>query len=124
MIFQLFELLNNDSFLFLGDLDILPLSEPQLQDRHIALPADQIYQRPARVWHPLVVTVLQLLVTPDSTTHWNMRKEWILKGQLEDKVDLRLTSLLLSKYPKSAVTWAHRYAINSFLAIDCGFLKE
>jgi hypothetical protein len=106
MFFQLFELLNNDSLLFLGDLDFM--SEEQIIDQNIALPIDKVYQRPYLVWHPLIATVLQLLVTPDSNCHWNMRKEWILHQQFNYRYDLRLTSLLLSKYPKSAAIWAHR----------------
>jgi hypothetical protein len=105
MVFSpLFDLLANGSFLFLGDLDFLAISECQVEDVHIALSIDKVYHRPARVWHPMVGTVLQLLVIHDSTSHWNMRKQWILSNELDPSFDLRFTSLLLSKHPKRLET--------------------
>ncbi|XP_078456153.1 protein prenyltransferase alpha subunit repeat-containing protein 1 isoform X2 [Lampetra fluviatilis] len=49
-----------------------------------------------------------LLLNPDCTTAWNVRKELIAANLLEPRKDLRLGSLALTKFPKSPETWIHR----------------
>ncbi|XP_058997254.1 protein prenyltransferase alpha subunit repeat-containing protein 1 isoform X2 [Mustela lutreola] len=54
------------------------------------------------------VTCTLLLLNPDFTTAWNVRKELILSGTLNPIKDLHLGKLALTKFPKSPETWIHR----------------
>ncbi|XP_041599461.1 protein prenyltransferase alpha subunit repeat-containing protein 1 isoform X2 [Vulpes lagopus] len=54
------------------------------------------------------VTCTLLLLNPDFTTAWNVRKELILSGTLNPIKDLYLGKLALTKFPKSPETWIHR----------------
>ncbi|XP_008585755.1 PREDICTED: protein prenyltransferase alpha subunit repeat-containing protein 1 [Galeopterus variegatus] len=54
------------------------------------------------------VTCTLLLLNPDFTTAWNVRKELILAGTLNPIKDLHLGKLALTKFPKSPETWIHR----------------
>uniref|UniRef100_K7FVK3 Protein prenyltransferase alpha subunit repeat containing 1 n=1 Tax=Pelodiscus sinensis TaxID=13735 RepID=K7FVK3_PELSI len=54
------------------------------------------------------ITCTLLLLNPDFTTAWNVRKELILSGTLNPVKDLHLGKLALTKFPKSPETWIHR----------------
>ncbi|KAM6170556.1 protein prenyltransferase alpha subunit repeat-containing protein 1 [Rhynchocyon petersi] len=54
------------------------------------------------------VTCTLLLLNPDFTTAWNVRKELILSDTLNPIKDLHLGKLALTKFPKSPETWIHR----------------
>ncbi|KAM8793167.1 protein prenyltransferase alpha subunit repeat-containing protein 1 [Eudromia elegans] len=54
------------------------------------------------------ITCTLLLLNPDFTTAWNVRKELILSGTLNPFKDLHLGKLALTKFPKSPETWIHR----------------
>ncbi|CAH2294092.1 prenyltransferase alpha subunit repeat-containing 1 isoform X1 [Pelobates cultripes] len=54
------------------------------------------------------VTCTLLLLNPDFTTAWNVRKELIQSGILNPVKDLHLGKLALTKFPKSPETWIHR----------------
>ncbi|XP_051499101.1 protein prenyltransferase alpha subunit repeat-containing protein 1 isoform X3 [Apus apus] len=54
------------------------------------------------------ITCTLLLLNPDFTTAWNVRKELILSGSLNPLKDLHLGKLALTKFPKSPETWIHR----------------
>ncbi|KAM6391585.1 protein prenyltransferase alpha subunit repeat-containing protein 1 [Rhynochetos jubatus] len=54
------------------------------------------------------ITCTLLLLNPDFTSAWNVRKELILSGTLNPLKDLHLGKLALTKFPKSPETWIHR----------------
>lgn len=54
------------------------------------------------------VTVTLLLLNPDFTTAWNIRKELLQCGVLNPEKDLYLGRLALTRFPKSPETWIHR----------------
>uniref|UniRef100_H3DNE0 Protein prenyltransferase alpha subunit repeat containing 1 n=1 Tax=Tetraodon nigroviridis TaxID=99883 RepID=H3DNE0_TETNG len=54
------------------------------------------------------VTSTLLLLNPDFTTAWNVRKELLQCGVLTPEKDLYLGKLALTKFPKSPETWIHR----------------
>ncbi|KAF3696253.1 Protein prenyltransferase alpha subunit repeat-containing protein 1 [Channa argus] len=54
------------------------------------------------------ITCTLLLLNPDFTTAWNVRKELLQSGVLHPEKDLYLGKLALSKFPKSPETWIHR----------------
>ncbi|KAL4623155.1 protein prenyltransferase alpha subunit repeat-containing protein 1 [Arapaima gigas] len=54
------------------------------------------------------VTCTLLLLNPDFTTAWNVRKELVQCGALNTERDLYLGKLVLTKFPKSPETWIHR----------------
>ncbi|MEE6459308.1 hypothetical protein FKM82_000594 [Ascaphus truei] len=54
------------------------------------------------------VTCTLLLLNPDFTTAWNVRKELMQSGALNPVKDLQLGKLALTKFPKSPETWIHR----------------
>ncbi|KAI5627999.1 protein prenyltransferase alpha subunit repeat-containing protein 1, partial [Silurus asotus] len=54
------------------------------------------------------ITSTVLLLNPDFTTAWNVRKELLQCGVLNPEKDLYLGKLALTKYPKSPETWIHR----------------
>ncbi|XP_061624290.1 protein prenyltransferase alpha subunit repeat-containing protein 1 isoform X1 [Phyllopteryx taeniolatus] len=54
------------------------------------------------------ITSTLLLLNPDFTTAWNVRKELIQCGVLDPEKDLYLGKLALTKFPKSPETWIHR----------------
>ncbi|KAF6737487.1 Protein prenyltransferase alpha subunit repeat-containing protein 1 [Oryzias melastigma] len=54
------------------------------------------------------ITCTLLLLNPDLTTAWNVRKELVESGALSPERDLYLGKLALSKSPKSPETWIHR----------------
>ncbi|NXB70182.1 PTAR1 protein, partial [Donacobius atricapilla] len=54
------------------------------------------------------ITCTLLLLNPDFTTAWNVRKGLILSGTLNPLKDLHLGKLALTKFPKSPETWIHR----------------
>ncbi len=51
-----------------------------------------------------------LFVNADNYTAWNARKKLLLLQHLTARDELRLLDLIFSKHPKSAESWAHRYA--------------
>ncbi|XP_062241009.1 protein prenyltransferase alpha subunit repeat-containing protein 1 isoform X5 [Platichthys flesus] len=54
------------------------------------------------------ITCTLLLLNPDFTTAWNVRKELLQCGVLYPEKDLYLGKLALTKFPKSPETWIHR----------------
>ncbi|XP_069579718.1 protein prenyltransferase alpha subunit repeat-containing protein 1 [Brachyistius frenatus] len=54
------------------------------------------------------ITCTLLLLNPDFTTAWNVRKELLQVGALSPEKDLYLGKLALTKFPKSPETWIHR----------------
>uniref|UniRef100_A0A1A7XVI8 Protein prenyltransferase alpha subunit repeat containing 1 n=1 Tax=Iconisemion striatum TaxID=60296 RepID=A0A1A7XVI8_9TELE len=54
------------------------------------------------------ITCTLLLLNPDFTTAWNVRKELLQCGALSPEMDLYLGKLALTKFPKSPETWIHR----------------
>ncbi|XP_029961284.1 protein prenyltransferase alpha subunit repeat-containing protein 1 [Salarias fasciatus] len=54
------------------------------------------------------ITSTLLLLNPDFTTAWNVRKELLQCGFLSPEKDLYLGQLALTKFPKSPETWIHR----------------
>ncbi|XP_034547665.1 protein prenyltransferase alpha subunit repeat-containing protein 1 [Notolabrus celidotus] len=54
------------------------------------------------------ITCTVLLLNPDFTTAWNVRKELLQSGVLNPDKDLYLGQLALTKFPKSPETWIHR----------------
>ncbi|XP_055488462.1 protein prenyltransferase alpha subunit repeat-containing protein 1 [Leucoraja erinacea] len=54
------------------------------------------------------LTCTLLLLNPDFTTAWNVRKELVQLGALDPLKDLHLGKLALTKFPKSPETWIHR----------------
>ncbi|XP_060695620.1 protein prenyltransferase alpha subunit repeat-containing protein 1 isoform X1 [Hemiscyllium ocellatum] len=54
------------------------------------------------------LTCTLLLLNPDFTTAWNVRKELVQLGALDPFKDLYLGKLALTKFPKSPETWIHR----------------
>ncbi|XP_067839623.1 protein prenyltransferase alpha subunit repeat-containing protein 1 isoform X1 [Heptranchias perlo] len=54
------------------------------------------------------LTCTLLLLNPDFTTTWNVRKELVQLGALDPLKDLYLGKLALTKFPKSPETWIHR----------------
>ncbi|KAF7643749.1 hypothetical protein LDENG_00234270, partial [Lucifuga dentata] len=54
------------------------------------------------------ITSTLLLLNPDFTTAWNVRKELLQCGVLHPEKDLYLGKLALTKFPKSPETWIHR----------------
>uniref|UniRef100_A0A8D3CN43 Protein prenyltransferase alpha subunit repeat containing 1 n=1 Tax=Scophthalmus maximus TaxID=52904 RepID=A0A8D3CN43_SCOMX len=54
------------------------------------------------------ITCTLLLLNPDFTTAWNVRKELMQCGVLIPEKDLYLGKLALTKFPKSPETWIHR----------------
>ncbi|KAK5870555.1 hypothetical protein PBY51_003494 [Eleginops maclovinus] len=54
------------------------------------------------------ITCTLLLLNPDFTTAWNVRKELLQCGVLNPEKDLYLGQLALTKFPKSPETWIHR----------------
>nr|XP_040052208.1 protein prenyltransferase alpha subunit repeat-containing protein 1-like [Gasterosteus aculeatus aculeatus] len=54
------------------------------------------------------ITCTLLLLNPDFTTAWNVRKELLQCGALSPEKDLYLGKLALTKFPKSPETWIHR----------------
>ncbi|XP_030215225.1 protein prenyltransferase alpha subunit repeat-containing protein 1 [Gadus morhua] len=66
------------------------------------------------------VTVTLLLLNPDFTTAWNIRKELLQCGLLNPEKDLYLGKLALTRFPKSPETWIHRrWVILQFLQQCC-----
>ncbi|XP_077378297.1 protein prenyltransferase alpha subunit repeat-containing protein 1 isoform X2 [Festucalex cinctus] len=70
------------------------------------------------------ITSTLLLLNPDFTTAWNVRKELIQCGFLTAEKDLYLGKLALTKFPKSPETWIHRrWVLQQILrllsAMDC-----
>jgi hypothetical protein len=49
-----------------------------------------------------------VLINADHYTAWNARKRLMLSGALSEHDELRLSSLVFSKHPKSGEAWAHR----------------
>ncbi|XP_008333836.1 protein prenyltransferase alpha subunit repeat-containing protein 1 [Cynoglossus semilaevis] len=54
------------------------------------------------------ITCTLLLLNPDFTTAWNVRKELLQCGVLHPEKDLYLSKLALTRFPKSPETWIHR----------------
>uniref|UniRef100_A0A3B5AR55 Protein prenyltransferase alpha subunit repeat containing 1 n=1 Tax=Stegastes partitus TaxID=144197 RepID=A0A3B5AR55_9TELE len=68
------------------------------------------------------ITCTLLLLNPDFTTAWNVRKELLQCGVLHPEKDLYLGQLALTKFPKSPETWIHRrwvlqQILDQFLAV-------
>ncbi|XP_068506383.1 protein prenyltransferase alpha subunit repeat-containing protein 1 isoform X11 [Syngnathus scovelli] len=61
------------------------------------------------------ITSTLLLLNPDFTTAWNVRKELIQRGVLTAEMDLYLGKLALTKFPKSPETWIHRSPVPAAL---------
>ncbi|KAM9858943.1 protein prenyltransferase alpha subunit repeat-containing protein 1 [Aulostomus maculatus] len=71
------------------------------------------------------ITCTLLLLNPDFTTAWNVRKELLQSGVLNPEKDLYLGKLALTKFPKSPETWIHRrwvlqQILRQFSAVSCG----
>jgi protein prenyltransferase alpha subunit repeat containing protein 1 len=49
-----------------------------------------------------------LLLNPDVTTFWNMRREMLQASRLDMHRELHFTAVLLSRKPKCAEAFAHR----------------
>ncbi|XP_071547426.1 protein prenyltransferase alpha subunit repeat-containing protein 1 [Panulirus ornatus] len=49
-----------------------------------------------------------LLIAPEVTTFWNMRKAFLRQGHLTSDADLHLTKLILSRKPKCMEVFQHR----------------
>ncbi|XP_028990908.1 protein prenyltransferase alpha subunit repeat-containing protein 1 [Betta splendens] len=69
------------------------------------------------------ITCTVLLLNPDFTTAWNVRKELLQCGVLNPEKDLYLGKLALTKFPKSPETWIHRrwvlqQILHQFSAVD------
>ncbi|XP_036454648.1 protein prenyltransferase alpha subunit repeat-containing protein 1 [Colossoma macropomum] len=65
------------------------------------------------------ITCTLLLLNPDFTTAWNVRKELLQCGVLNPEKDLYLGKLALTKYPKSPETWIHRRWVLQMLQKEC-----
>ncbi|XP_033890129.1 protein prenyltransferase alpha subunit repeat-containing protein 1-like [Acipenser ruthenus] len=65
------------------------------------------------------ITCTLLLLNPDFTTAWNVRKELIQSGALSPEKDLYLGKLALTKFPKSPETWIHRRWVLQSLIQEC-----
>uniref|UniRef100_W5KMI4 Protein prenyltransferase alpha subunit repeat containing 1 n=1 Tax=Astyanax mexicanus TaxID=7994 RepID=W5KMI4_ASTMX len=65
------------------------------------------------------ITCTLLLLNPDFTTAWNVRKELLQCGVLNPEKDLYLGKLALTKYPKSPETWIHRRWVLQRLQKQC-----
>ncbi|XP_026862084.2 protein prenyltransferase alpha subunit repeat-containing protein 1 isoform X2 [Electrophorus electricus] len=65
------------------------------------------------------ITCTLLLLNPDFTTAWNVRKELLQHGVLNPEKDLYLGKLALTKYPKSPETWIHRRWVLQRLHREC-----
>ncbi|XP_060763000.1 protein prenyltransferase alpha subunit repeat-containing protein 1 isoform X2 [Neoarius graeffei] len=67
------------------------------------------------------ITSTVLLLNPDFTTAWNVRKELLQCGMLNPEKDLYLGKLALTKYPKSPETWIHRrWVLQRLQKESCG----
>uniref|UniRef100_A0A8D3B3X7 Protein prenyltransferase alpha subunit repeat containing 1 n=1 Tax=Scophthalmus maximus TaxID=52904 RepID=A0A8D3B3X7_SCOMX len=66
------------------------------------------------------ITCTLLLLNPDFTTAWNVRKELMQCGVLIPEKDLYLGKLALTKFPKSPETWIHRrWVLQQILRQSC-----
>nr|XP_029534544.1 protein prenyltransferase alpha subunit repeat-containing protein 1 [Oncorhynchus nerka] len=65
------------------------------------------------------ITCTLLLLNPDFTTAWNVRKELLQCGALSPERDLYLGKLALTKFPKSPETWIHRRWILQQVLREC-----
>ncbi|KAM4607285.1 protein prenyltransferase alpha subunit repeat-containing protein 1 isoform 2-T2 [Polymixia lowei] len=74
------------------------------------------------------ITSTLLLLNPDFTTAWNVRKELQQCGVLNPEKDLYLGKLALTKFPKSPETWIHRRWVLLQVLQECsgqgGYRKE
>lgn len=109
------EFLTN-SFILESDFEIVPFLDASLfivESNNIAL-SKSIYrllysQRLHLDINNYILNTLILTIKPEYYSAWNIRKKWILKKELCLTKDLNFTTLLLSKYPKKATLWTHRY---------------
>ncbi|KAM6954510.1 protein prenyltransferase alpha subunit repeat-containing protein 1 [Aplochiton taeniatus] len=65
------------------------------------------------------ITCTLLLLNPDFTTAWNVRKELLQSGALTPEKDLYLGKLALTKFPKSPETWIHRRWVLQQVLREC-----
>ncbi|XP_010901693.2 protein prenyltransferase alpha subunit repeat-containing protein 1 [Esox lucius] len=65
------------------------------------------------------ITCTLLLLNPDFTTAWNVRKELLQCGALSPQKDLYLGKLALTKFPKSPETWIHRRWVLKQVLREC-----
>ncbi|KAJ8414961.1 hypothetical protein AAFF_G00024840 [Aldrovandia affinis] len=65
------------------------------------------------------ITCTLLLLNPDFTTAWNVRKELVQSGVLNPERDLYLGKLALTKFPKSPETWIHRRWVLQQVLREC-----
>ncbi|XP_056142056.1 protein prenyltransferase alpha subunit repeat-containing protein 1 [Lampris incognitus] len=65
------------------------------------------------------ITCTLLLLNPEFTTAWNIRKELLQCGVLNPKRDLYLGKLVLTKFPKSPETWIHRRWVLQKILSEC-----
>ncbi|KAL0979009.1 hypothetical protein UPYG_G00179260 [Umbra pygmaea] len=65
------------------------------------------------------ITCTLLLLNPDFTTAWNVRKELLQCGALSPQRDLYLGKLALTKFPKSPETWIHRRWVLKQVVREC-----
>ncbi|XP_071755597.1 protein prenyltransferase alpha subunit repeat-containing protein 1 [Centroberyx gerrardi] len=68
------------------------------------------------------ITCTLLLLNPDFTTAWNVRKELLQCGVLNPEKDLYLGKLALTKFPKSPETWIHRRWVLQQILRQCSAL--
>uniref|UniRef100_A0A8C4NG05 Protein prenyltransferase alpha subunit repeat containing 1 n=1 Tax=Eptatretus burgeri TaxID=7764 RepID=A0A8C4NG05_EPTBU len=83
----------------------LKLLAPHLHSRLVQHRRGKIWLDPDAL---VELTHTLLLLNPDCTTAWNVRKELIQVGLLQPGKDLWLGRLALSRFPKSPDTWIHR----------------
>ncbi|KAH3741506.1 protein prenyltransferase alpha subunit repeat-containing protein 1-A-like [Dreissena polymorpha] len=59
-----------------------------------------------------------VLLNPECSTAWNIRKEYVESGELTMAEDLKLSALVLTKHPKSSETFCHRrWLLSRFIDI-------
>ena len=65
-----------------------------------------------------------VLVSPDYNVAWGARKELLLAHHIEPSFELKLTELVLTKSPKSEMTWDHRKWVCTRTASDIDYTAE
>ncbi|GAB1606119.1 protein prenyltransferase alpha subunit repeat-containing protein 1-like [Argonauta hians] len=82
--------------------------------------ANSKYLEPHEV---LSLTRAVVMINPECSTAWNVRKELILAGDLKPADCLKLGTLILTKHPKSAEVFAHRKWLLNHLVSRCPVLR-
>ncbi|XP_014775248.1 protein prenyltransferase alpha subunit repeat-containing protein 1 [Octopus bimaculoides] len=71
----------------------------------------------------LSLTRAVVMINPECSTAWNVRKELILTGDLKAGDCLKLGTLILTKHPKSAEVFSHRKWLLNHLVSQCPVLQ-